>query len=137
MRDVLADLAFCSALMLAGGGDGSVIYANDFAAARLKLSGSTVSIALRGLRKCGAVERKKRLPPTELDGKSRPGAWVYVVLPREPVEVERGTEVVAQPDEPQVHVIDDPLVIGAEGAVVDRPIDTPGDRASDGRGSGG
>jgi hypothetical protein len=77
MRQVLDHLALCSGLLLAAGDDGTVIYAVDWAAKRLGLSGSTVSIALRRLRRCGAIRLVKVLPPVEQ--KRRAGSRVYAV----------------------------------------------------------
>jgi hypothetical protein len=82
MRQVLDHLAFCSGLLLAAGDDGTVIYAVDWAAKRLGLSGSTVSIALRRLRKCGAIRLVKVLPPVEQ--KRRAGSRVYALEPGRP-----------------------------------------------------
>jgi DNA-binding transcriptional ArsR family regulator len=81
MRQVLEDLALCSGLLLAAGDDGSVIYAVDWAAKRLGLSGSTVSTALRRLRKCGAIRIVKVLPPVP---PRRAGARVYAVADSKP-----------------------------------------------------
>ena len=80
MRQVLEHLALCAGKLLAAGDDGTVIYAVDWAAKRLPLSSSTVSTALRRLRKCGAIRIHKVLPPT--DPRHRAGARVYVIVPR-------------------------------------------------------
>lgn len=83
---VLQDMALCSGLLRAAGDDGTVIYAVDWAAARLGLSSSTVSVALRALRHCGAIRVSKVLPSM---GDGRAGSRVYaLVLPAEPVSVE-------------------------------------------------
>jgi DNA-binding transcriptional ArsR family regulator len=81
MRRVLDDLAHCSGLLRAAGDDGTVIYAVDWAAKRLGLSSSTVSIALRRLRKFGAIRLVKMLPGVE---NGRAGARVYEVVPGRP-----------------------------------------------------
>jgi DNA-binding transcriptional ArsR family regulator len=81
MRQVLDKLALCSGLLLAKGDDGTVIFAVDWAAERFGVSGSTVSIALRRLRKCGAIRLVKVLPPVE---SRRAGARVYAVVPGRP-----------------------------------------------------
>jgi hypothetical protein len=81
MHRVLDDLVFCSGLLLAAADDGTVIYAVDWAAKRLGLTGKTVSIALRRLRKCGAIRLVKVLPPVV---QGRAGARVYAVAPGRP-----------------------------------------------------
>ena len=94
MRDVLDDLAFCSGVLRAAGDDGTVIYAVDWAARRVGRSGSTVSIALRALRRCGAIRLVKVLPRTER--RHRAGSRVYAVtapadvLPAEAGGIETG-----------------------------------------------
>lgn len=81
MQQVLDHLAQCSGLLLAAGDDGTVIYAVEWAARRLGLSGKTVSIALRRLRKCGAIRLVKVLPPVP---PHTAGARVYAVVARRP-----------------------------------------------------
>jgi hypothetical protein len=79
-RRVLVHMALCVALLLKYGGpadDGTVIYAVDPMGARLGLAGKTVSVALKTLRNCGAVEIVKVLEPME----GRPaGTRVYAVV---------------------------------------------------------
>jgi len=77
MRHVFDDLLLCSGLLRAAGDDGTVIYAVDWAAARLRLSSSTVSVALRALRSCGAIRLVKVLPRTE--ARRRAGSRVYAI----------------------------------------------------------
>ena len=93
MERVLGDMVFCSTLLRTAGDDGTVIYAVDWAAKRLRLSGSTVSVALRRLRKCGAIRLVKVLPSLS---ENRAGSRVYAVappvdvLPPRPLAVEAG-----------------------------------------------
>lgn len=75
-RLVFADLLLCSGLLRAAGDDGTVMYGVDWAAARLRLSSSTVSVALRSLRCCGAIRQVKELPRM---GTHRAGLRVYTI----------------------------------------------------------
>lgn len=156
MERVLRDVAFCSGLLRAAGDDGTVIYAVDWAAGRLGLSGKTVSVALRALRRCGALRLVRTLPPVEgEDGRRRRGSRVYAVSP--PVEgrevrpslgpgaardVEAGERAAVRPAgtlgsaalEPLPEVVEEP---GVRGAVGGRPADDlDGLRASSGGAAG-
>ncbi len=127
MTRVLKDMAFCSGLLRAAGDDGTVIYAVDWAAARLGITGKTVSVALKRLRHFGAIRIVKVLPSM---GGGRAGSRVYALTaPCDAVTVEAAA-VVGHPEEPvdpQVHLVDDQLVVGAVRAVVDGSPAASGD----------
>jgi hypothetical protein len=126
MRRVLKHMALCVGLIRAEnapGDDGTVIYAVDWAARHVGLSGKTVSVALGKLRRCGAVRIVKVLDPME--PRQRAGSRVYAIespgtdgtLPHSTGDVEAavGVRGAVHVHQPHMEVVDDASVGNAVG----------------------
>lgn len=133
MRAIADDMAFRLGLQLVVNEDRPLPYAVEEAVrAGIVRHPMQASRAIKRLLATGVIEFAGELP--RLPGR-RYGTRLYrapskVALEGEPVAIEgRAEDVPREPVEPEPHVVDEPLVAGAELAVVDRPGGAVGDGA--------
>ena len=134
MRRVAAFFVVVRGLRLYAGDDRPVPFACGWVGEKIGLPKKTAWRAVWALCEAGVLIEEGALP-----GRGKRGTKLYAPGPvkSEPVGIERRAEIAWKAGEPERHVIDEPLVVGAVVAVRDGALQHPGTGHATAVGAGG